>query len=92
MENPKFLDPNPELYTDMVSSSQMNEPLLWLASHVIDSLTVDGHRLVHVDQVRSQQDGSVQVVCSTEEGTSHLIAYNPTEDGLVFHMLIDSSE
>lgn len=92
METPRFLDPNPEFSSQEVSSLRIDEPFSHLAMHAIDSLTIDGHRLVSVDRFDRQQDDTFHVVCSTEEGASHLFSFNPFEEGPVSHLLLNDLE
>lgn len=92
MERQRYLDPNPKFSSDTAVSSQMNEPFVWLAMHVVDSLTIDGHRLVAVDHVEHQQDGTMRVACSSESGTLHLFEFNVLEDGPVLHSLVENPE
>lgn len=92
MEKPRHLNPNPEFSSTEVSSQHIDEPFTWLAMHAIDSLTIDGHRLVSVDHFERQTDDTFHVVCSTEEGASHLFSFNPFEEGPVSHLLLDDLE
>lgn len=90
VEQPRFLDPNPSFLTAEVSSSHIDEAFEWLSTHSIDSLTIDGNKLVHVDAVQRQEGGTYHVICSTEEGASHLFSFNPFEDGPIDHLMISN--
>lgn len=92
MEQPRYLNPNPEFSSAEVSSQNIDEPFAWLAMHAIDSLTIDGYRLVSVDRFERQTDDTLHIVCSTEEGDSHLFSFNPFEEGPISHLLLDDLE
>jgi hypothetical protein len=92
LEKPRFLNPNPEFDSTEVSSLHIDEPFTHLAARAIDSVTIDGHRLVAVLHFERQQDDTCHVVCATEEGTSHLFSFNPFEEGPVSHLLVDDIE
>lgn len=83
----RFLDPNPIISPESLSSTSIDEPFMWLAARSIDSITIDGHRLVSVDQAERLHDETMHVVCSGEDGSSHLFVYNPTTDEPVQHYL-----
>jgi hypothetical protein len=89
MEKPRHLDPNPAFSSAEVSGERLLEPFTWLAMHAIDSLTIDGHRLVSVDKVQRQTGDTMHVVCSTEEHATHLFSFNPFDGGPVQHVLLD---
>ena len=88
MEKQRHLDPNPAFSLESVSSRRIDEPFAHLAMHAIDSLTIDGHKLVSVDHFERQLDDTVHVICSTEEGVSHLFSFNPFEEGEISHLLV----
>lgn len=88
MEKPKDLPQNPSFSASEVTSAHMDEPFMWLNSRAIESVTIDGHRLVSVDHVDRSQDGTLHIVCSTEAGASHLFEFNPLEEGPVTHLFI----
>ena len=46
MEKPRHLDPNPSLSLEETSSAHFAEPMMWLASRIVDSVSVDGYRLI----------------------------------------------
>jgi hypothetical protein len=88
VEQPRHLNPNPEFSSDEVSSLHIDEPFGWLAMKVIDSLTIDGHRFVSVDHFERQTDDTLHIVCSTEEGESHLFSFNPFEESEITHLFL----
>lgn len=89
-EQARYLNPDPEFSTESVSGTQMDEPFAQLMGHYIDSVVIDGHRIVGVNEMRQQQDGNMYVTCTTEVGSNHLFVYNPIEDGPVSHLLLDA--
>lgn len=89
METGRFLEANPVISSESLTGSQVNEVFAWLALRVIDSVTIDDERFVSVDHVEHLPDGTMRVVCGTEEGSSHLFDYNMTEDVPVRHSLIE---
>lgn len=85
----KNLSPNPKLHTEPLSGSTMNEPLVRLLTHQIDSLTVDGHRLVGVNVlVRSLGGTATLVSCVDGEGGTHVFTFGSGEDTPVEHYII----
>ena len=82
------LDPNPQIFTDDLIGSDISEPFIQLLSFRIDSLTIDGHKLVRVDEVDKNRDDSLTVTCSAEDGTIHAFAY--ATDGPIAHVIIDN--
>jgi hypothetical protein len=67
-----------------MTGPQMTTALAWLASHLVDSLVVDGSHLVSQDhryEWRDDDDGSliVHMLCSDNEGTTHMLEFNPID-------------
>jgi hypothetical protein len=82
-------NPNPELTTEQLDSFAVELHVGLLQSRSIDSVTIDGHRLVGVEHVGAiTPDGQAYAVLVSESGATHLLSYNTTEDGPVAHMLI----
>ena len=88
MEHQPSLNPNPAFLLENMSSVRLDEPFTHLMMHAIDSVTIDGHKLVSVDHFERQQDDTLHVVCSTEENESHLFSFNPYEESEVTHLLL----
>jgi hypothetical protein len=90
VETPKNLDPNPFFSTEAITSTQASEAFIWLTARAVDSLTVDGHKLLSVDHVFHEQSGTVHIACSAEDGASHLFEFNELEEGPVSHLIVDA--
>jgi len=82
-------DPNPELCTDELTGADMSEPLARLAGSEIDTLTVDGFRILGVDDVDPGRDsGITTVICTDETGARHRFTYRPDSGSPVFHDIL----
>ena len=88
MEKPRNLDPNPSFTTQEIKSTELDEPFIWLTARAIDTLTIDGHKLLSVDSVAHVQNGTTHIVCTAEDGTSHLFAYDSYEESTISHSII----
>lgn len=91
MEKPRQLDPNPSISLEEVSGAHFGEPMMWLASRIVDSVTVDGIRLVYVDKIGRGVDETLHIECIAEDESSHTFVFNPQQDGPVEHFLTKAS-
>lgn len=91
MERPQYLDPNPTLSLEHVSGAQFSESMTWLGARIIDSVTVDGCKLIYIDKVFRDSDETLRVECVAEDDSLHTFVFNPQEDGPVSHMLTEAS-
>lgn len=83
-------DPNPELDTQHLTGADVGESFARLASCELDSLTVDGFRLLDVDDVDSgHETGITTVTCTDEAGHKHLFMYRPSSDSQVTHLFFE---
>ena len=82
------LDPKPQIFTDDLMGSDISEPFIQLLSFRIDSLTVDGHKLVGVDGVDKNSGDTITVTCSEEDGTIHDFTY--AAEGPIAHRIIEN--
>lgn len=79
MSNNHELDPNPQITPEEMTGADITMPLAWLAGHMVDSLVVDGSHLVSVDHRFEELGGILHVICSDDDGSSHMFEYDPTD-------------
>jgi hypothetical protein len=79
LSNGPEINPNPQITPEEMTGADITMPLAWLAGRMVDSLVVNGSRLVSVDHRFEEQDGMLHVICSDEEGSSHMFQYDPTD-------------
>ena len=85
-------NPNPEFSSEHLDGAEMDLQVGLLLTHSVDSLVIDGHRLIGVGEVHSERDGRVMVTLASEAGETHLVSYNALEGGPVSHMLLSSDQ
>lgn len=90
---PRSPNPNLAFLTPDMNGSDINEPFFRLVAREVDSLTIDGYKLIAVSEVsHDSEEDSTRVVCIADDGHAHVFVYGSGTESTVTHTVVDERD